>query len=101
MSAESGQPRGGSWNVLTRHDWEGQEELDTSLTDALFSLDGVGESVLYEYIDAEALGDVFGDRPDGRGASEIRFPCEDYEVRITREGTIEAREHRVGPRDGQ
>lgn len=81
-----------AWSVLTFHDWDGSGRLDTSLSAALSELDGVDEkSVLYDYVDTEAATEVLGIRSNGRGASEIRFPCEGYEIRVTRDGMISAR----------
>jgi hypothetical protein len=81
----------GAWRVLAHHDWEGITGLETTLAGALRGLAGAENPVLYDYIDVEAIADAINPAVDGRGASEVRFKCEGYTVRITRDGTIAAR----------
>lgn len=80
------------WSVLTRQAWDGSEELETVLVEALHSLDGIDEDeTLFEYVDTEALNDVLARTPSETGASEIRFDFQDYEVRLTHRGIIAVR----------
>lgn len=80
------------WSVLAWHDWDGNDELVTTLSDVLYSLDGVAEdAVLYDYVDIELVTDAFAPDKEGWGVQEITFECEHHEVRISRDGTIAAR----------
>jgi hypothetical protein len=92
MAAERGSESPNSWDVLTVHNWDGSQSIETSLSTALDRLDGGSdESILYDHIDAEAITDAFDPERGDRGASEIRFDYHGYEVRLTRNGTIAVR----------
>ena len=92
MAIESGSTAPDSWDVLTVHDWEGPQSIETSLSTALERLDGgADQSILYDYIDVEAVTDAFDPERSDRGASEIRFEYHGYEVRLSQDGTIAVR----------
>jgi hypothetical protein len=80
------------WSVLAWHDWDGTDELVSTLSEALCRLDGVDDVVLYEYVDAEMVAGSLAPGSDGRRLKQITFECEDHEVRIRRDGTIAARQ---------
>ncbi len=83
----------GSWEILVRHDGSESQELETTISNALLRLDsGTEGKPLYDYIDLEAAAETLGRGRGGWGASEIRFEYEDYEIRITDDGTVAARE---------
>ncbi|MCU4719604.1 HalOD1 output domain-containing protein [Halapricum hydrolyticum] len=79
-----------SWTVLTH--WSRQEAIVLALDRAFDELDGVEDDVvIFDYIDPEAIEAVFGGPSPDRGANELRFTCEQHEIRISDDGTIEAR----------
>jgi len=80
------------WSVLAWHDWDGDDELVTTLSEALYNLDGVDEGdVLYDYVDVELVVEAFSPDRAGWGITEVTFECEHHEVRISQDGTIAAR----------
>lgn len=82
--------RAESWTVLTH--WGRQQDIVLALDRAFDELDGVGDdAVVFDYIDSDALKAVFGGRSSEYGANELRFTCEQYEIRISDDGTIDAR----------
>lgn len=92
MSTESRTSAPGMWETLSTHDWSGDKAIETTVSDALLSLDCTGDGkALYDYIDLEAAIETLGPKDAQRGASEIRFDYEDYEIRILQDGTIAAR----------
>jgi len=81
-----------TWTVLDTHAWDGSRSFESTLVEALSTLEGVDESTpLYQYVDVEAVVEVFGVNRSPQGATEIRFVCGRHEVRITRDGTIAVR----------
>ena len=81
------------WSVLAWHDWDSDEEFVTSLSDAIYSLDGVDEgAVLYDYVDLEVVTEALAPDRAGWGVTEITFECERHEVKISQDGTIAARQ---------
>jgi hypothetical protein len=78
------------WSVIAYHDWDGPEALETTLRNALDSLEGNPGGVLYDYVDPEAVVDVLTPGAS-RGATEIRFEFEGHEIRVARDGAIAAR----------
>lgn len=84
-----------SWNELATHDWSGEQSIETTVSTALLCLTSTDGNPLYDYIDLEAVADALGSEASGRGASEIRFDYEDYEIRIRQDGTIASREQSV------
>ena len=96
MSSETDAAVLRSWDVLATHDWRGNQAIETSLSNALDQL-ATTSAPLYDYIDLEAVRDTLGPEASQRGASEVRFEYENFEIRITDDGTIAAREHRARP----
>lgn len=81
------------WSVLAWHDWDGTDELVSTLSEAVYRLDGVDEgAVLYDYVDVELVTESLAPGRDERRLKEITFECENHEVRICRDGTIAARQ---------
>lgn len=89
-ASNSGERGTGTWSVVGYHDWDSQEGIETTLVEALDTLGGEEDAVLYDYIDVEAMVDAMapGSR---RGASEIRFEYDRYEVRVSRDGAVAVR----------
>lgn len=79
------------WWILGELDWEEPGELALTVDAALRQLGALGEGVVYDYIDLDAVRTVLRERPDGRGAHQIRFDCNDHEIRIDGDGTVAAR----------
>lgn len=97
MSLKGSTTGGDRWVVLASHDWDGSETIETTLYGAISDLDGGSEDVvLYDYVDTEAVAHALGPDRGGRGASEVRFEYEGYEIKITGDGTISARERDPG-----
>lgn len=93
MSTESTAGTRGTWETLASHDWSETQAIEMTLSAALEHLDsGADETLLYDYIDLEAVVNAFDPETTQRGASEVRFRYEDYQIRITHDGTIAARE---------
>lgn len=79
------------WEIISSHDWESHAAIETALCDVLCALDTDTEAtVLYDHVDVEAVVDAISPGAD-RGVSEVRFECEEYEIRVDRTGTISAR----------
>jgi len=81
------------WSVLAWHDWDGPDELVTTLSEALYGLDGIDDrAVLYDYVDVGVVTESLAPGNDERGLKEVTFECETHEVRVCRDGTIAARQ---------
>lgn len=91
MAADSMSGDSSGWRVLAAHDWDGSTALETSLCSAFEALEGVPDDVyLYGSVDVEALREALAPGAE-RGASEVRFEYEGYEVRVDADGTIAVR----------
>lgn len=90
-TSDSGERGTDTWSVIRYHDWDSKKGIETTLIEVLDSLGGsTEETILYDYIDVEALVEVLA--PESRrGASEIRFEYEGYEIRVSRDGTVAVR----------
>ncbi|MBV0902792.1 HalOD1 output domain-containing protein [Haloarcula salina] len=74
------------------------ESLLLSITDQLATareVDPLDLPPLNEYVDVEALTTLVESTSDGRGYSRVSFRVEQYEVRVSGDGTAEVR-----PADG-
>ncbi len=81
-----------SWRTLARHDWDGELDLLSRLSDTLRGLDGVDDRlVLHDEVDVEPIVDAVAPDARGRQASEVRFTHGTYEIRIDDDGRIAAR----------
>ena len=76
-----------TWSVITVHDWDGTQAIETTLANALGDLPDAPDGVLYDHVDLEALVGVL-EPSEGRGASRVEFEYGRFQVRIEDDGTI-------------
>jgi hypothetical protein len=96
MSTKTNRGVVNSWDVLATHNWNDTQSIETTVSNALLRLNCKTDGKpLYDYIDLEAATETLGSKGTKRGASEIRFDYENYEIRILQDGTVAARERSV------
>jgi len=81
------------WSTLAHHDWEDDTELLTRLAEALEALPtGDDDPLLQEHVEVGPLLNGLASATPQRQFTEVRFEVDRYELRITQDGTIAARE---------
>jgi hypothetical protein len=78
------------WLAVARHDWDGRQELVSTLVPAVAAARGVPVDALdplYGQFDAEAAEDVLASMPDGVGG-RVSFGVDGRDVRVLDDGTV-------------
>lgn len=80
----------------TEHDFDDGTKLSTSVLMALESIQGFdmedSENVLFDYVDLEALDDLFHTANGTSPSGHVTFPAGEYDVTVTASGLITVRE---------
>lgn len=86
-------PNSDSWSILAHHDWGGAKELPRTLTETLQSLDHIEEVRLHEAVDIALLTETISPTEPNHGIKRFTFDYAGYEICVSRDGTIAAREY--------
>lgn len=93
---ESGKDDESSVIYRTEHDPDDGTPLSTSLLMALESVPEFdvknGETIVFDYIDLEALDNLFRSEGEAENTGHVTFPAGQYDVTVTAAGKITVRE---------
>lgn len=93
----------GSLVYQAQHDLDGDPSLSTSILQALDSATDydveASETVIFDYVDPDALDDLFTPITDGDRNGQVRFTIDQYAITATAAGEIMIRERAVAADD--